>query len=91
MDSAQLDQFILNVNDTNRLRDIYGSKLLGELNEKAGQRPAFFVGSLVDLRSTTSRSTLMRSFLPEIREVGRRPSKTTECCFATGDNENKEF
>ena len=34
MELAQLDQFILNVNNTNRLRDIYGSKLLGELKTK---------------------------------------------------------
>ena len=71
--------------------DVAGSSPAGGANKKAGQTTCFFIGSPVDLRSTTSRSTFMRSFLIEIREVGRRPSKTTECCFTTGGNENKEF
>ena len=62
----------------------------GSQRKRQVARPAFFVGSLVDLRSTIYdyHSSAHKN---EISEVGRRPRKRIEYPFSTGGNGNKEF
>ena len=51
----------------------------------------FFVGSLCPTPINNIIINIHVLTTTELSEVGRRPSKTTECCFATGDCENKEY
>ena len=71
--------------------DVAGSSPAGGANEKPEAiASGFFVGSLCRSSINNIITNIHALTTVELSEVGRRPSKTTECCFATGDCENKE-
>ena len=59
-------------------------------NKRPRHAAWFFVGSFYLTQANKSCLTV-GCFQTELSEVGRRPRKTIEYCFSTGDNENKKL